>query len=121
MKGFRYELYCGSKANKSTQCTVHTEINRDQAWTFNANRANDDQKYDRTIFDALLARFENPDGKNRWDAPLFMVFPSDELDKESIYNCLFNKAPPPPNMSTQNVNHLTPVYLGFVITFFRRL
>lgn len=111
--GFRYELYCGSKANKSTQCTVHTEINRDEAWRFNENRTNSDEKYDRETFDALVARYENPDGRNRWDAPLFMVFPTDELNKESVYNCLFNKAPPPPNMSTQNVSMYAEIYRGF--------
>lgn len=99
-------MYCGSKANKCTQCTVHAEINRDEAWQFNENREDLEEKYDRNTFDALLARYENPDGKNRWDAPLFLVFPNDTLDKESVYNCLFNKAPPPPNMSTQNVSYI---------------
>lgn len=102
--GYRYELYCGSKSNNSTQCTVHTEINRDEAWKFNEHRDAVSEKYDRTTFDALLLRYENPDSKNRWDSPLFLVFPEQQLDKDAIFNCLFNKAPPPPNMSTQNVN-----------------
>lgn len=102
IKGYRYELFCGTKANKCTQCTVHTEINRDQAWTFNTNRENTDEKYDRTTFDALVMRYEDPERKNRWDAPLFMIFPDQELDKQGIFNALFNKGPPKPNMSTQN-------------------
>nr|CAI5832535.1 unnamed protein product [Callosobruchus analis] len=101
IKGYRYELFCATKANKCNQCTIHTEINRDQAWTFNENRTND-EKYDRVIFDALLMRYEEPDGRNRWDAPLFMIFPEQTLDKAEIYASLFKKKLPKPNMSTQN-------------------
>lgn len=57
IKGYRYELFCGSKANKSTQCTVHTEINRDMAWEFNENRECETEKYTRETFDALLMRY----------------------------------------------------------------
>lgn len=102
IKGYRYELFCGTKVNRSTQCTVHTEINREQAWTFNNNRKNEEEKYDRATFDALLMRYEEPDGSNRWDAPLFMIFPGETLNKDAIYSSLFKKPPPKPNMSTQN-------------------
>ncbi|XP_008196615.1 protein KTI12 homolog isoform X2 [Tribolium castaneum] len=99
--GYRYELYCGSKANKNTQCTVHTEINRDEAWKFNEKRP-ELERYIRDTFDALLMRYEDPDGKNRWDSPLFVVFPGQELDKSAIMSCLFDSEPVVPNMSTQN-------------------
>lgn len=56
IKGYRYELYCGSKANRNTQCTVHTEINRDQAWEFNNIRSDPLEKYTRETFDALVMR-----------------------------------------------------------------
>ncbi|KAK9884020.1 hypothetical protein WA026_004955 [Henosepilachna vigintioctopunctata] len=102
IKGFRYELYCGSKSNKSTQCTVHAEINRQQAKEFNEDRKNDSERYLGEIFDALVMRYEEPDGRNRWDSPLFLVFPDQELDKEAIFASLFDKAPPPPNKSTEN-------------------
>lgn len=55
IKGYRYELYCGTKANRNTQCTVHTEINREQAWEFNHNRS-ELEKYTRETFDALVMR-----------------------------------------------------------------
>lgn len=106
IKGYRYELYCGTKANKNTQCTVHTEINRDEAWTFNENRHNESDKYDRSTFDALVMRYESPEARNRWDSPLFVVFPNQELDKDAIYSSLFDKCPPTPNMSTQNVSKI---------------
>lgn len=100
IKGYRYEIFCGTKANKCNQCTVHTEINRDQAWKFNEDR--EDDKYDRNTFDALLMRYEEPNGNNRWDSPLFMIFPEQELDTNTIYTSLFKKKAPKPNMSTQN-------------------
>lgn len=102
IKGYRYEIFCGTKANKSNQCTIHTEINRDQAWKFNLGRENDNEKYDRYTFDALLMRYEEPNGNNRWDSPLFMIFPDQKLDKNEIYTSLFKKKAPKPNMSTQN-------------------
>jgi protein KTI12 len=100
--GYRYELYCGSKANKNTQCTVHVEINRDEAWNFNQSRTEESEKYNKETFDALVQRYEEPDGKNRWDSPLFTIFPEQDLNKDAIMSALFDEAPAPPNMSTQN-------------------
>lgn len=102
IKGYRYEIFCGTKANKCNQCTVHAEINRDQAWTYNENRENTADKYDKPTFDALLMRYEEPDNRSRWDSPLFMIFPEQELNKQAIFAALFKKGPPKPNMSTQN-------------------
>ncbi|XP_066250107.1 protein KTI12 homolog [Euwallacea similis] len=103
IKGYRYELFCGTKANKNTQCTVHTEINREQAWKFNESRENEEEKYCRETFDALIMRYEDPDGKNRWDSPLFTIYPETDLDISQIYSNLFEKGPPKPNQSTQNL------------------
>jgi len=55
-------------------------------------------------FDALIQRYEPPEGRNRWDAPLFELTPNDELPLEQIADYLANKRPPPPNKSTVNVS-----------------
>lgn len=60
-------------------------------------------------------RYEEPDGRNRWDSPLFMIFPDQELDKEKIFSTLFDKAAPKPNKSTQNVSIVCCIKLFFVI------
>lgn len=104
IKGFRYELYCGSKANRSTQCTLLTQINYEQAWNFNEHRREDNEKYERTVFEELLMRYEEPDGNSRWDSPLFVTFPGQTLEFEEMSSALFGKKAPPPNMSTQNVS-----------------
>ncbi|XP_041988088.1 protein KTI12 homolog isoform X2 [Aricia agestis] len=113
---YRYELYCASKASKSTQCTVYTIRNHQEAWKDNLLRSDDpniestndneihsSEKYTQEVFDALTKlRFEEPNSYNRWDSPLFTVQPGDALDLDAIYKVLFEKKPPPPNMSTQN-------------------
>lgn len=112
IKGYRYELYCASKASKSTQCTVYTIRNHDEAWEDNlkrqsvadaGNTENISIPYTEEVFNALTRlRFEEPNSNNRWDSPLFTVQPTDELNLEDVYKVLFEKKPPPPNMSTQN-------------------
>ncbi|XP_045457620.1 protein KTI12 homolog [Melitaea cinxia] len=119
IKGYRYELYCASKASKSTQCTVYTIRNHNDAWKDNVLRINKNENnqdssddningsncepYTEEVFNALTKlRFEEPNQNNRWDSPLFTVQPDNELDLEAVYKVLFEKKPPPPNMSTQN-------------------
>lgn len=101
IKGYRYELYCSSKANHSTQCTLLTQINYEEAWKLNENRK-DGEKYERSVFDALLMRFEEPENRSRWDSPLFVILPEQRLEFDEISKVLFGKKAPPPNMSTQN-------------------
>lgn len=54
--------------------------------------------------DALFVRFEPPDSRNRWDAPLFTIQVDDKLPCEDIYNALYQRKAPPPNQSTQSVS-----------------
>lgn len=108
IKGYRYELYCASKAARTTQCTIFCCCNKDQAWTHN-NHRNDGTQYEpysREIFDALILRYEEPHGNDRWDSPLFTVRPDIHLKLEDIYSALYESKPPPPNQSTQNVRIL---------------
>ncbi|XP_053621599.1 protein KTI12 homolog [Plodia interpunctella] len=103
IKGYRYELYCASKASKSTQCTVYTIRNHEEAWDDNKKRAKSEGPYIEEVFDALSRlRFEEPNPNSRWDSPLFTIQPTDALDMDAVYKVLFEKKPPPPNMSTQN-------------------
>ncbi|XP_073964898.1 protein KTI12 homolog [Choristoneura fumiferana] len=109
IKGYRYELYCASKASKCTQCTVFTIRNHQEAWESNLTRLSSDppetaaSAYSEEVFNALTKfRFEEPNCNNRWDSPLFTVQPQDKLDLEAVYSALFEKKPPPPNQSTQN-------------------
>ncbi|KAH8399774.1 hypothetical protein KR215_002182 [Drosophila sulfurigaster] len=118
IKGFRYELFCMTKAARTTQCTLFSCIPQEQAWTFNTQRTQPDKldeneseqqqvnnsnvPYTREIFDALCMRYEEPHSNNRWDSPLVVVLPEDTLDLEAIYKALYETKPLPPNQSTQN-------------------
>nr|CAG4641884.1 EOG090X0A11 [Eurycercus lamellatus] len=102
IKGYRYELYCVSKSNKTTQCTLHCDTNVEQAWEQNLNRS-ESNRYSREIFDALVMRFEPPDGRNRWDSPLFTIQAGDDLPFQEIANSLFERKAPVPNQSTQSL------------------
>ncbi|XP_025154615.1 protein KTI12 homolog isoform X2 [Harpegnathos saltator] len=100
IKGYRYEIYCMTKLYKTPQCTIYCDIPIEHAWMLNDKRIESD-RYSRGIFDALVARYEAPDGKNRWDAPLFAITPEDELIGDDIYKSLYKVKAPKPNLSTQ--------------------
>lgn len=118
--GYRYELFCATKSARSTQCTLFCGIQKDRAWEFNSLRSdveaedltkiedetlldNSNIPYSQEIFEGLCMRFEEPHGNCRWDSPLFVSFPDDELEFANIYSALFESKPLPPNQSTQNV------------------
>lgn len=120
IKGYRYELYCASKAARTPQCTLFCGIPKENAWQLNVKRTIEQQDdlqleepisnscvaYSREIFDALCLRYEEPHANSRWDSPLFTVFPGDELDLTAIYAALYESKAPPPNQSTQNVRKI---------------
>lgn len=111
IKGYRYEIYCATKAARVSQCTIFCAINDSLMKEFNSRRTDLDAvgvdnglvPYDEETMEALKMRFEEPQGNNRWDAPLFTVFPESTLDFGAIHQSLYEKGPPPPNLSTQNV------------------
>lgn len=100
IKGFRYELYCVSKASKTTQCTVHCDVSPEDAWQWNQERSPQDQ-YEKDVFDALVMRYETPVGANRWDAPLLLHLKAIPVVMRDVNDALFLRKAPPPNQSTQ--------------------
>jgi len=100
IKGYRYEIYCMSKAVPTRQVTIQCDISETQAWEWNSSRP-DEEAYKRNVFDNLIQRFEAPDSQNRWDSPYFPVLPNEDLDYSKIYQSLFLIRPPKQNMSTQ--------------------
>lgn len=105
IKSYRYEIYCGTKSARTTQCTVYCATPKETSWKFNESKEDSKKKYSREIFDALWLRFEEPIAANRWDSPLFFSAPEDSLKLEEIYDNLYEKKPPPANQSTQNVSN----------------
>lgn len=96
---------------------MHVDTSSEQAWKQNLKRDEEDSRYTQEIFDALVMRYEAPDGRNRWDAPLFTIQSEDELPFEKIAASLYERKAPAPNMSTQSVT--SPYFtLGFIIFMF---
>lgn len=101
IKGYRYELYCVSKHLQTTHCVIlcDTPVEAIREW----NSAREPvESYSSEVLDALVARFEPPDSRNRWDYPLFNLFPDDPFPGQAICNALFDRKAPPPNQSTQS-------------------
>ena len=99
IKGYRYELYCVTKSAETTHCVIHCDINPTRASEWNFTRPKEEQ-YTQEVLDGLVMRFELPENRNRWDSPLFVVFPDDELPCQQIYDALYDRKAPPPNKST---------------------
>ncbi|KAG2450666.1 hypothetical protein HYH02_004506 [Chlamydomonas schloesseri] len=75
IKGYRYELWCVARAAGTRYCMVHvdTEVAKCQEWNEARPEA---ERYKQDVFDDLAGRFERPDARNRWDAPLFTIHPA---------------------------------------------
>ncbi|KAG1679068.1 Protein KTI12 [Nymphon striatum] len=123
IKGYRYELYCAAKSLKNTQivvsiyCGVFLSQNEKllllvkllyivmflpkQLGSGILTEITSEQ-YEKEVFNALVMRYEEPDSRNRWDSPLFTLLQDDAFNFKAIEEALFDRKPPPPNMSTQN-------------------
>ena len=101
IKGFRYELFCISKHVKTPHCVVLCDTSVETIRDWNSARGPSD-RYTDEILEGLCMRFEPPDSKNRWDSPLFTIYPDDPLPSQEIVDALLKRKPPPPNQSTQS-------------------
>ncbi|KAG2438045.1 hypothetical protein HXX76_005658 [Chlamydomonas incerta] len=75
IKGYRYELWCVARAAGTRYCMVHVDTEVAQCRQWNEGRP-EGERYKQDIFDDLAGRFERPDARNRWDAPLFTIHPA---------------------------------------------
>lgn len=99
IKGFRYQLFCEAKAIQTTSCVVHVGTPADTCAVWNRKRP-DGEKWDEELLKALIFRYEEPNSLNRWDSPLFILLPQDELPIDEIWDCLVHRKPPKPNAAT---------------------
>ncbi|KAG6397781.1 hypothetical protein SASPL_144242 [Salvia splendens] len=85
IKGYRYELWCLARAAGTRYCVVHCDVDETHCRRWNEQRREKSEAcYDDKIFEDLVRRFERPDSRNRWDSPLFELWPSrDGIGKSS--------------------------------------
>ena len=72
IKGYRYELHCISRTQRTPQCTVWVQVDDLISSQWNALRGSENGISD-TLLVELRKRYEAPSDKNRWDSPLFVV------------------------------------------------
>lgn len=82
IKGFRYQLYCEAKAVGTTSCVLLVAAPAEICRSRNEITHN----WPEELLEALIARFEEPNSANRWDSPLFVVTPEDDLPVDEIWN-----------------------------------
>ncbi|KAF5741691.1 hypothetical protein HS088_TW10G00695 [Tripterygium wilfordii] len=85
IKGYRYELWCLARAAGIRYCVVYCDVEETHCRKWNEERMNKGEaSYDDKIFEDLARRFERPDRRNRWDSPLFELWPcKDGIEKSS--------------------------------------
>ncbi|KAL3501495.1 hypothetical protein ACH5RR_035944 [Cinchona calisaya] len=85
IKGYRYELWCLARAAGIRYCVLFCDVDEDCCRKWNEERwEKEEPAYDDNIFEDLVRRFEKPDRRNRWDSPLFELWPAREgIEKSS--------------------------------------
>ncbi|KAK6931322.1 Protein KTI12/L-seryl-tRNA(Sec) kinase [Dillenia turbinata] len=85
IKGYRYELWCLARAAGIRYCVLFCDVEENNCRKWNEERKGKGQaSYNDKIFEDLVRRFERPDRRNRWDSPLFELWPSkDGIEKSS--------------------------------------
>lgn len=85
IKGYRYELWCLARAAGVRYCVLYCDVEETDCRKWNEDRRDKGEAtYDENIFEDLVRRFEKPISRNRWDSPLFELWPSrDGINKSS--------------------------------------
>nr|CDJ82454.1 Chromatin associated protein KTI12 domain containing protein [Haemonchus contortus] len=72
IKGYRYELFLIAKLCKTTFAVLHCHAEISTCKWLNEQK-NDDARYEESTLTELIARYEKPDPRNRWDSPLYEI------------------------------------------------
>lgn len=85
IKGYRYELWCLARAAGVRYCVLYCDVDETHCRKWNGERKEKgEESYEDKVFDDLFGRFERPDSRNRWDSPLFELWPhKDGIGKSS--------------------------------------
>ncbi|KAF8389715.1 hypothetical protein HHK36_024234 [Tetracentron sinense] len=84
IKGYRYELWCLARAAGIRYCVLYCDVGENHCRQWNKERGEKGEAtYDDKIFEDLARRFEKPDRRNRWDSPLFELWPSKDGIEQS--------------------------------------
>jgi len=86
IKGPRYEFYCLVRNCKTRHCVIYIKSTLEKCL---GNNKLLEQPYDEELLQDLFSRMEEPIQNNRWDCPLYMIYPGEEAPYEDICISLF--------------------------------
>lgn len=72
IKGYRYELFCISKAAKERHGILWILNDTETIKKWNNERA-ESERFTEAQLEELILRYEPPDSRNRWDQPLYRL------------------------------------------------
>ncbi|KAI4775604.1 chromatin associated protein KTI12 [Aureobasidium sp. EXF-3400] len=74
IKGFRYQMFCEAKAQRTPSCVVHIGTPVEKCRQLNQLALDAGTGgYAPELFENLVFRYEEPNGMTRWDSPLYTV------------------------------------------------
>jgi protein KTI12 len=97
IKGSRYEFYCLVRNCKTRHCVIYLKTPLSSCIANNAIN----KEYDDDLLKDLYSRMEEPIQSNRWDCPMYTVYPDDTLPYEDIDVSLFEGKKPKEPISTK--------------------
>lgn len=108
IKGFRYQLYCEARSLPTTHCVVYVGASEEKCADNNSKSSN---PWPEELRKALSFRFEEPNGMTRWDSPLFIITPEDDLPFDDMWKSLIERKPVQPKASTVTVHQAPADYI----------
>ncbi|KAK9932994.1 hypothetical protein M0R45_020209 [Rubus argutus] len=85
IKGYMYELWCLARAAGIRYCVLNCDADETHCRKWKEERREkDEDAYDDKVFEDLVRRFETLDRRNRWDSPLFELWPRREGGDNAI-------------------------------------
>ena len=86
IKGSRYEFYCLVRNSKTRHCVIYIKSTLEKCLENNQLLV---EPYNKELLEDLFSRMEEPIQSNRWDCPLYMIYPGEEAPYEDICISLF--------------------------------
>ncbi|GAO14126.1 hypothetical protein UVI_02037860 [Ustilaginoidea virens] len=93
IKGWRYQLHCEAKAMRTPNCVLRVACPLEQARQDHgdADPTTTTEPYERSNWDNLVFRYEEPNPMTRWDSPLFAILWDDsEAQKTRTFDELWD-------------------------------
>ncbi|OTB08399.1 hypothetical protein M426DRAFT_317021 [Hypoxylon sp. CI-4A] len=105
IKGWRYQLYCESKAVRTPHCILQIGVSKEKAKEVNDERLRqrqegsdvkdekeqEDGPYEPENWENLVFRYEEPNAMTRWDSPLFtLIWEDGEEQVKQVFDSMWD-------------------------------